>query len=503
VTAVVTVADDGGSSGRLRRELGALPPGDLRMALAALAGDDDWGRTWAGVLQHRFGGTGALAGHPVGNLLLTGLAEELGEPVPALDMVARLVGAVGRVLPMSPQPLEIAAEVSGLDDADPGRGAPDPRPGRGGHHGRPGRVGCRWCRPRRRPARRRWPRSRRPTWSCSAPAPGSPACCRTCWCPTCSRRWSAPPARRVVALNLAAQPGETAGFSPQQHLEVLAAHAPRTAGGRRRGGHRRGDRRTWSDVGCVRARCRLVLAPVAAGDGTARHDPARLAAAYGTVLEELPAVVQQTAGGCPTGDGKRGYASGDDGVGEGRAQSRLSVTKTCDRRAEISALLRFAGGLHIVGGRVVVEAELDTGSTARRLRRDIAEVYGHASDVQVLAAPGCARATATSSGWSRTARAWPARPACSTSAAAGPGAAAAGGLGGRVRRGGGLAGRVPGARLADRAGPVVVAGDHLPGPEAALALVGAAAGWASRPRRARCAGSTGWWSATATRSARC
>jgi uncharacterized cofD-like protein len=72
VTAVVTVADDGGSSGRLRRELGALPPGDLRMALAALAGDDDWGRTWAGVLQHRFGGTGALAGHPVGNLLLTG-----------------------------------------------------------------------------------------------------------------------------------------------------------------------------------------------------------------------------------------------------------------------------------------------------------------------------------------------------------------------------------------------------------------------------------------------
>ena len=68
--------------------------------------------------------------------------------------------------------------------------------------------------------------------------------------------------------------------------------------------------------------------------------------------------------------------------------SRLSVTKTCDRRAEISALLRFAGGLHIVGGRVVVEAELDTGSTARRLRRDIAEVYGHASEVQVLAGSG-------------------------------------------------------------------------------------------------------------------
>src|SRR5919198_1280627 len=120
VTGVVTVADDGGSSGRLRRELGALPPGDLRMALAALAGDDPSSRRWAALLQHRFGGTGALAGHPVGNLLITGLADTLGDPVAALDETARLVGAVGRVLPMSATPLEIAADVAGLDD-DPAR----------------------------------------------------------------------------------------------------------------------------------------------------------------------------------------------------------------------------------------------------------------------------------------------------------------------------------------------------------------------------------------------
>jgi DNA-binding protein WhiA len=68
--------------------------------------------------------------------------------------------------------------------------------------------------------------------------------------------------------------------------------------------------------------------------------------------------------------------------------SRLAVTKPCCRRSEMAALLRFAGGLHIVGGRVVVEAELDTGSTARRLRREIAEVYGHASEIQVLASGG-------------------------------------------------------------------------------------------------------------------
>src|SRR5919197_1836474 len=121
VTGVVTVADDGGSSGRLRRELGALPPGDLRMALAALAGPDPTGRTWAALLQHRFGGTGALAGHPVGNLMITGLAEVLGDPVAALDETGRLVGAVGRVPPMSTIPLEIAADVVGLDEDDPHR----------------------------------------------------------------------------------------------------------------------------------------------------------------------------------------------------------------------------------------------------------------------------------------------------------------------------------------------------------------------------------------------
>lgn len=71
--------------------------------------------------------------------------------------------------------------------------------------------------------------------------------------------------------------------------------------------------------------------------------------------------------------------------------SRLAVTKPCCRRAEVSTLLRFAGGLHLVGGRIAIEAELDTGSVARRLRKDIAEVFGHASDVVVLAPSGLRR----------------------------------------------------------------------------------------------------------------
>jgi len=71
--------------------------------------------------------------------------------------------------------------------------------------------------------------------------------------------------------------------------------------------------------------------------------------------------------------------------------ARLEVTKTCCRKAEVSALLRFGGGLHIVSGKIVVEAELDTGAAARRLRRDIAEVYGHESDIAVVSPSGLRR----------------------------------------------------------------------------------------------------------------
>ncbi len=71
--------------------------------------------------------------------------------------------------------------------------------------------------------------------------------------------------------------------------------------------------------------------------------------------------------------------------------SRVVVTAPSCRKAEVSAMLRFAGGLHIVAGRIVVEAELDTGSVARRLRKDIAEIYGHTSDISVVAPGGLRR----------------------------------------------------------------------------------------------------------------
>ncbi|KXO90728.1 gluconeogenesis factor YvcK family protein [Tsukamurella pseudospumae] len=223
ITAIVTVADDGGSSGRLRGELGIIPPGDLRMALAALMPDDDRGEFWAGILQHRFGGGGAMAGHPVGNLLLAGLCEVLGDPVEALDAIGDRFGVQGRVLPMVPGPLRIEADVTGLED--------DPRlsrviRGQVAVAVTPGQV----RRVRLLPAH---PEACVDAVEAIMAAdvvtlgPGS-------WFSSviphvlvpeqldALRRTSA---RRVLILNLAPEPEETGGYSPERHLHVLAAHA--------------------------------------------------------------------------------------------------------------------------------------------------------------------------------------------------------------------------------------------------------------------------------------
>ena len=109
ITAIVTVADNGGSSGRLREEFPIFPPGDLRMALSALCADDDWGRTWAQIMQHRFESNGDLNGHAMGNLLLASMWNAGDDPVVALDRVGQLLKVVGRVLPMAAVALDIEA----------------------------------------------------------------------------------------------------------------------------------------------------------------------------------------------------------------------------------------------------------------------------------------------------------------------------------------------------------------------------------------------------------
>ena len=122
VTAVVTVADNGGSSGRLRAEFNSLPPGDLRKALAALCADDDWGKSWAQIMQHRFTSQGEMDNHAVGNLLLTALWDRDGDPVKGLDRVGQLLKVVGRVLPMALEPLDIEGSFESKDGINLVRG---------------------------------------------------------------------------------------------------------------------------------------------------------------------------------------------------------------------------------------------------------------------------------------------------------------------------------------------------------------------------------------------
>jgi uncharacterized cofD-like protein len=109
ITAVVSVADDGGSSGRLRRDLGVAAPGDLRKCLVALASGDG---PWPAALEHRFA-SGELSGHPLGNLMLVGLAESLGNLTAALDEIGHLLGAVGRVVPATIDPVSVMADIGG------------------------------------------------------------------------------------------------------------------------------------------------------------------------------------------------------------------------------------------------------------------------------------------------------------------------------------------------------------------------------------------------------
>ena len=282
LTAVVTVADDGGSSGRLRDELGILPPGDLRMALAALAGHTAADASWERLVQHRFGGSGPLSGHAVGNLLLAGLTDTEGDIVPALDLVGRLLGGVGRVLPASRVPLEICAQVTGLG---PDPGALSEVRGQVAVATTTGSVAAVELRPHDPPACAEAVQAVLDAdWVVLGPGSWFTSVLTHLLVPDLRLALEKTSARLLVALNLAPQAGETAGFSPEAHLDVLLAHAPSLAvdvvlADTLSVVDRRGLLSTVEALGA-----RLVLTSVALGDGTPRHDPQRLGAAYDSIF---------------------------------------------------------------------------------------------------------------------------------------------------------------------------------------------------------------------------
>ena len=292
-TAVVTVADDGGSSGRLRREFDCLPPGDLRMALAALCDESEWGLTWRDVLQHRFEGEGELDNHALGNLLILALWQLLGDEVEGLAWVGRLLPIHGRVVPMSAAPLVIEADI--VNDGRRRRVS--------------GQVAVATARGRMENVRvvpedaDAHPEAVRAIeeaeWVVLGPGSWYTSVLPHLILPAMRRALVSTKARKVVVLNLSEQRGETDGMTAADHLRVLSEYAPDL-----RLDVILADPSAVEDLGDL-ARvsasmgASLVLRQVRIDSSVCQHDPLRLAAAF---RDAFDGVVGDVASGDDPGD---------------------------------------------------------------------------------------------------------------------------------------------------------------------------------------------------------
>ncbi|MDR1118973.1 MAG: uridine diphosphate-N-acetylglucosamine-binding protein YvcK [Bifidobacteriaceae bacterium] len=283
LTAVVTVADSGGSSGRLRDEFACLPPGDLRMALAALSGHDDWGLTWREVLQHRLGGDGPLSGHPLGNLLIVGLWEMWGgDPAVGLDFVGKLVGAEGRVLPMSTAPLDVEADITREVDGAPWhtsvRGQAKVALARG-------HVDAVRLTPANPPA---CPQAveavAQADWVNLGPGSWYTSVIPHLLIPALAAAVCSPTVKRCVTLNLEDQAGETSGYSAADLLETLAEYAPGARFDAVIADSRAVGDAAQLEAAVARLGGRLLVRPVRRESSPGEHDSLRLAAVYREVF---------------------------------------------------------------------------------------------------------------------------------------------------------------------------------------------------------------------------
>lgn len=276
-TAVITAADDGGSSGRLRRELGIIPPGDLRMALLTLARN----RELADCFAHRFS-RGQLEGHALGNLALVALAEQAGgDFVAALDRLAGLLDCAGRALPATQAQVQLRARVAG-EQVD----------GQVHVATAQGRVERVWLEPDSPPA---CPEAAAALAAADVVVlgPGSlfTSVVATLLVPGLAQALTDSAARVVYVANVLTQPGETAGLDagahvrglldhvPDLHLDVVVCHdGPAPGGSGSPLGHEIDDPRVGE----------VVLADVVArgedGHPVGAHDPERLAAALAPVI---------------------------------------------------------------------------------------------------------------------------------------------------------------------------------------------------------------------------
>ena len=284
ITAVVTVADDGGSSGRIRQEMDVLPPGDLRMALSALCDDTDWGTTWRDVMQHRFrskdGVDGTLDDHALGNLLIVALWELLGDPVAGLRWAGALLGARGQVLPMSTVPLvmsgTILSEESGAlrHQVVHGQAAL-------AEAGRNGRVSHIRLEPENAPA---CPEALEAIeladWVILGPGSWYTSVLPHLMLSEQRDALVNTPARRALVMNLTTETTETTGMNAEDHLEVLRSTAPGlTLDVIIADPDSVRDHPSFEEAS-ARLGARVLFSKVGAGSSGAVHDPLRLAVAF-------------------------------------------------------------------------------------------------------------------------------------------------------------------------------------------------------------------------------
>jgi conserved hypothetical protein, cofD-related len=288
LTAIVTVADDGGSSGRLRKEMSILPPGDLRMALASLCDESEWGVTWRDLMQTRFKTGGELDGHALGNLLISGLWQMFDDPVEGLDWVARLLRAHGRVMPMSNVPLDIEADIVTENGSEVIRGQVEVATTK---H----RIGGVRLVPENPPVP---PSAIRATmdaeWVVLGPGSWYTSVLPHLLVEDLHKALVTTEAHRALVLNLVPQTGETEGFSPADHIRVVREIAPDfkldvvIA-----------DPTAVDDVddlveAAEQLGARVLLRQVRTGSGLPLHDPLRLAAAFRDAFEGFLGEVGET-----------------------------------------------------------------------------------------------------------------------------------------------------------------------------------------------------------------
>jgi len=270
VTAVVTAADDGGSSGVLRDWLGIPAPGDIRMAIASLAGDSER----AALLQYRFR-EGDLAGHPLGNLLIAALADLRGDFVDAVDEVSRIAGARGRVLPATSTPVRLRALIGGREIAGQVAIAQGPGP-----------VERLYLDPADPPATEAAVEAIEDS-TLTVLGPGSlfTSVLAAVLVPGIAAAVQGAP-RVALVLNIAQQMGETAGLDAAAHVRALLEHVPglRLDAVLAHDGPAPGVARPVAidEKAFAALRAPLVRADLIAGG--ARHDPHKLAAALKGLL---------------------------------------------------------------------------------------------------------------------------------------------------------------------------------------------------------------------------